>query len=375
MAHELTIRANGAAEMAYLGETPWHGLGQPMQPGASIEEWIRAAGMDWNIRRSVARFFADEDTRRDCFELCAVPGETVLFRSDNRAPLGIVSPDYNIVQPAQVLEFFRDLVAENGAQLETAGTLFGGRRFWALAKLAAEPVHGADVVGGYLLLCTSADGTMATEARETTVRVVCNNTLRMARGADAGPVAPVRIPHSAKFDDRAIKARLSMAGENFARAMETARRLAAVRVTEAAAAQFVRDLLRPGEAAEREAAAKRAAEAAEAARKLAAAAGKDPAFASMVATVTAAETAAASDAAKRRAPRGEAQILELFRGGAMGGQLPGASGTAWGLVNAVTEYVDHHATAKTTDHRISSAWFGDGDKLKERALVAALQLA
>lgn len=367
MAHELTIRANGAAEMAYLGDVPWHGLGQPMQAGATIEQWIAAAGMDWNIRRALVRYFADEDTRADCSELMHAPGETVLFRSDTRAHLGIVSPDYQIVQPRQVLEFFRDMVESNGAHLETAGTLFGGRRFWGLAKFAAESVQGADTVGGYLLLCTSADGTMATEARETTVRVVCNNTLRMARGEDGGAVAPVRISHAARFDDKAIKRKLSAAPGNFAAAMETARRLASVHVSEAAAAQFVRDLLRPAEAAEREAAAKKAAELAAAAG----ATGADGAFAAMLARITSTDAAAES---KRRAPRGEAAILELFRGGAMGSALPGVSGTAWGLLNAVTEYVDHAATAKSTDHRISSAWFGDGDKLKERALVAALEL-
>jgi len=164
MAHELTIRADGRAEFAYTGAAAWHGLGQELPAGAPLETWRTAAGMDWTIRRSVARFFADEDTRADCFELCEVPGETVLFRSDTRAPLGIVSPDYEIVQPAQVLEFFRDLVAQHGMTLESAGTLFGGRRFFALAKLGEQTIVGADNVGGYLLLCTSADGTMATEA-------------------------------------------------------------------------------------------------------------------------------------------------------------------------------------------------------------------
>ena len=215
MAHELTITAAGAAEMAYVGARPWHGLGQQLQPGASIETWKTAAGMAWQIRRAAVRFFADEDTRRDCFELCEVPGETVLFRSDTRAPLGVVSPDYEIVQPGTVLEFFRDLVSDHGMQLESAGTLFGGRRFWALAKLAEQPVHAGDMVGGYLLLSTSADGTMATEARQTTVRVVCNNTLRLARAEDGGAVSPVKLSHRTAFCDKRVKAQLGLARDNF----------------------------------------------------------------------------------------------------------------------------------------------------------------
>jgi hypothetical protein len=36
--------------------------------------------------------------------------------------------------------------------------------------------------------------------------------------------------------------------------------------------------------------------------------------------------------------------------------------------------VDHHATARSADHRAASAWFGTGDELKERALTLAQTL-
>lgn len=350
MAHELTIRADGRAEFAYTGAAAWHGLGQELPAGAPLETWRTAAGMDWTIRRSVARFFADEDTRADCFELCEVPGETVLFRSDTRAPLGIVSPDYEIVQPAQVLEFFRDLVAQHGMTLESAGTLFGGRRFFALAKLGEQTIVGADRVGGYLLLCTSADGTMATEARQTTVRVVCNNTLRLARSETGGAVAPVKLNHRQAFCDKRIKDQLGLSRDNFARGIAHAQELARIKVSNLAAADFVRRLLRPTEA-------------------------RNPAAEAAAVIAAASAGAAATPAKPQRAPRGEAAILELFASSAMGGTLAGAQGTAWGLVNAVTEYVDHHATARSADHRRSSAWFGDGDALKLRALELAPSLA
>ena len=37
-----------------------------------------------------------------------------------------------IVQPKEVLEFYRELVKEYGYTLETAGALDGGRKVWAL---------------------------------------------------------------------------------------------------------------------------------------------------------------------------------------------------------------------------------------------------
>ena len=65
-----------------------------------------------------------------------------------------------------------------GYQLETAGVLMEGRKFWALARTShSTALKGNDVVDSYILLATSCDGTLATTATPTTVRVVCNNTL------------------------------------------------------------------------------------------------------------------------------------------------------------------------------------------------------
>jgi phage/plasmid-like protein (TIGR03299 family) len=336
MSHELTIRADSTVEMAYVGEKPWHGLGQQLTPNTSIEQWQVAAGMDWKIQRSKVRYFADAQGAQQ-FEM---PSSHVLFRSDSKAPLGIVSPEYKIVQPRAVLEFFRDLVEGNGYTLDTAGTLFGGRKFWALAKVDEANIVGADRVGGFLLLSTSCDGSMATEARETTVRVVCNNTLSMARYAKAD----TKMSHRQRFDPDAMKARLGLSREHFEKMVEDMRALSAKRVTNATAEAFVRELLRPTV---------KPAEVSD--------------FSSFMAKVTAVEDT-------QRAPKGEDAILALFRGSALGADLPGVRGTAWGLVNATTAYVDHVKTAKSVDHRLDSAFFGVGDDLKTRAFDLAFAI-
>jgi len=368
MSHEITIRANGFAEFArsQAGGAAWHGLGQTLTHGATIEEWTRAAGMDWMIRRAMVRYFADEDTRRDCFELREFPEQTVLFRSDTQSGLGTVSPAYQIVQPREVLEFFRDLIADEGMTLESAGTLFGGRRFFGTAKFGEQTVIGQDRVCGYLLLATSADGSLATEARETTVRVVCNNTLRAARAENGKGqvtgVEPIRIGHRSRFNAKRVHEQLGMVRDNFERGMQAIRALANVKVTNAGAEEFVRRLLRPEEFTDKALAAKAAAQVA-----AQAAAGQMSEFARLIG----APLSIVAETKEKRAPRGEGKILELFASSAMGGTLTGAQGTAWGLVNAVTEYVDHHASAKTPDHRQASAMFGDGDDLKTRAFELA----
>ena len=50
-----------------------------------------------------------------------------------------------------------------------------------------------------------------------------------------------------------------------------------------------------------------------------------------------------------------------------GAGVDGVKGTAWGFLNAVTEYADHHARATSDDNRKASAWFGPGDALKAKA--------
>jgi phage/plasmid-like protein (TIGR03299 family) len=99
-----------------------------------------------------------------------------------------VGSRYNVVQPREVLEFYRDLTEVAGYELETAGVLKAGRKFWAWPALASLPLKGKDVVNGYLLLATSCDGTLATVAMPTTVRVVCNNTLTIALRDGVGAV-------------------------------------------------------------------------------------------------------------------------------------------------------------------------------------------
>ena len=326
MAHELTLN-NNVAEMAYVGETPWHGLGQKLQPGASIEKWLEAAGMQWTVRKTKIQYFAD----RANTDLRVDDEAVMLVRSDNGRRLGIVSPSYNIVQPFEVLEFFRDLVETHGFTLETAGTMFGGRRYWALAKITEAMVSGWDKIGGYLLLTTSADGSFASEARETTVRVVCNNTLSMAVSQIPGKHF-VKINHRQAFDSERIKAQLQLGGEHFQAFAELASILSKAKITEATAEKFVTDLLRPVKAD--------------------------------------ADEDEADEPARRS--RGLSSILALFDGAGLGSNQIGARGTAWGLVNAVTEYVDHHATAKTTDHRLARAWWGGGSDLKIAAFDKAL---
>ncbi|MEA3116835.1 MAG: hypothetical protein QOI13_105 [Paraburkholderia sp.] len=159
--------------MAYVGETPWHGLGTQLSPRQPIEVWAKQAGMDWLIESAEVRYVTGSSGNLGSIH--AFPEQRVLYRSDTKEPLSVVSSRYQVVQPKDILEFYRDLTEVGGFELETAGVPQGRQE--ALGTRAHRPVRRAQKQRpGYLLLATACDGTLATTAQFTSVRVVCNNT-------------------------------------------------------------------------------------------------------------------------------------------------------------------------------------------------------
>lgn len=344
MAHMID-QTTGRAAIAYVGDEPWHGLGQNLTAGASIETWRKEAGLDYTVERAPVLFQpGPEDSRAP---IHGMPGRDVLFRSDTKAPLSVVSSGYNIVQPGEVLDFFGKLVEAGGFQLETAGALSDGKRIWGLAKVNdGAPVVGHDVVQPYLLLATSYDGTMATTAQFTAVRVVCHNTITMAMGKTMkettwrpdqidgeGPVVSrVRVPHATKFNASAVRRQLGVVINVWDRWLVEARMLAEVSVTESQADKMAFDLL------------------------------------SSVQYVP-----PGKPLPDIRKGRGYQRIMGLFGGEQIGANQCGWN-NAWAFLNACTQYVDHER-GKSDDTRMTSAWFGAGDDLKTKAWEAVREIA
>lgn len=92
-----------------------------------------------------------------------------------------------------------------------------------------------------------------------------------------------------------------------------------------------------------------------------------------LAKVLASPTSATSSAAGVN-ERASHTVRTLFAGQGMGAGLVAAKGTAWGLLNSVTEYVDHHRRARSEDYRRDGAWFGQGAMLKQKAWSEAMRL-
>lgn len=315
MAHMIDT-STGTAAMAYAGQKPWHSLGQELTPGASIETWTQEAGLAYTVKESPVLFRSDAASEPEIFQ-----GRKVLHRSDTGGALAVVSDGYKVVQPSDVMEFFRKLVDIGGFQLETAGALSHGRRVWALAKVneGADIVDG-DIVRPYVLLGTSYDGTMATVAKFTSIRVVCNNTITAA--LDRENAGTVRVLHSERFDADRVRLELGIVADNWERFLVQSRALAGRPMNQEDADAFVTALLQPYHTSQ---------------------------------TMAVNET------------KGYRRIMDLFNGQAIGAGIPGVAGTRWAMLNAVTELVDHER-GRSANTRIESAWFGTGAAMKTKAL-------
>ena len=124
--------SNNRDNMAYIGNTPWHGLGQVMPADADIDAWRIAAGLDWEIEmRPVFHGVINDKGEK---KASVIEGRKALVRSDTQACLSIMSDRYKVVQPGDVLEFYRELVEGSMFSIETAGSLKGGQKIWAMAR-------------------------------------------------------------------------------------------------------------------------------------------------------------------------------------------------------------------------------------------------
>ena len=342
MAHQLE-------QMAYVGETPWHGLGNQLTQNQPIEVWAKQAGMDWRIESSDVSYMAKNERGQSI--IMPYEEQRVLYRSDTHAPLSVVSQRYQEVQPMEILEFYRDLTEQSGFELETAGVLKGGKKFWALARTGqSTALKGKDVSNGYILLATACDGTLATTAQFTNIRVVCNNTLAIALRGQSSSAGVVKVPHSTKFDADKVKQQLGISVRAWDEHMYEMKQLTQRKVTQGEAAAYFDAVFNNTSMS---------------------AADQEENIIQFYRNI-----ANPNPAKEKSEPNGRAmtKVMDMFNGQGRGAELSSAKGTVYGLLCSITEFADHERRAMSTDHRLDSAWFGAGAALKQRGLEQALKM-
>jgi len=171
------------------GIRPWHGLGSVIDKAPSTEEAIRIAKLDWSVEKMPLYAKQEVKGKKDPYLDSGYQG---LIRTDIGFCTGVVKDRYEIVQNIEAFNFVDDIMAaEKGAvKYETAGSLYNGKKIFLLVRMPDQNLLD-DVIENYLFFTNSHDGLSSVKAGVSNVRVVCDNTLQMAlKGATRSWSAP-----------------------------------------------------------------------------------------------------------------------------------------------------------------------------------------
>jgi phage/plasmid-like protein (TIGR03299 family) len=314
MAHNIEM-VDGKAQMAYAGDVPWHGLGTRVPGDLTPDQMLDAAGLNWEVTKVPA--FAKVAGKN------VNVGWSALVRSSDSKIVDVVSDDWNPVQNSEAFEFFNDFIAEGDMEMHTAGSLCDGKIVWALAKVKDSfELFGGDKVESYLHFTNFHKYGFSTDVRFTPIRVVCNNTLTLSLNTKVERM--VKISHRREFNGDQTKLMLGVAAEKLAQYKEMAQFLGSKRYNDENVVEYFKRVFPAHENAKR------------------------------------------SDITKNA--RTALGILETQPGAEY------APGSWWQAFNATT-YMTDHLIGRSTDTRMTSAWYGSNKNLKVRALETAIEMA
>jgi phage/plasmid-like protein (TIGR03299 family) len=305
----------------------------------TIDQALDVAGLRWSVRETEGVYGA-------------IDGETIfdednklLVRSDTKTKLACVSKDYSVIQNHEQAEFARFIQEEASGEVtvESAGSLWGGRKVWFLLRGASiwAGTAGRDETRTYMLVSNSHDRSMQFTVMPTSVRVVCQNTLHMSIAADSKRRL-VTIRHEGDTKHKIEKAKQSLL-------------------------QFVDARKRLEESAK-----------ALSARKMS----RDEIQAFFVDVYQAIENEIPTDVEDAKTARIREESAEVIGKWSMNfdreRDIAGAS--AWNAMNAVTRWVDHQKSYRAAkghsrdESRVNAVLFGKGADAKQVVLASALAL-
>jgi phage/plasmid-like protein (TIGR03299 family) len=309
--------------MAYVGETPWHGLGTVVdeQFAYDPQAFIVNAGLDWEAEKIQLRLNEENGPTVNAFAVRRISDKKILADS--------VGARFTILQNRDAFKWFQPWLDTKEAALHTAGALFEGSRIWVLAKLNRDPMEIAagDIVEKYVLLSHAHDGSLAVRVGFTPVRVVCWNTLSMAHSSDASKL--IRLKHSKNIHSNLenLRETMNLVNQEFEATAEQYRLLVSKQINQKDLAKYVKKVFGLDEA---------------------------------------------DDTSTRRKNIMD-EVIELCETG-KGNALPSVRGTYWSAYNGVTEYLSY-VNGRNADNRLNSLWFGQNQKLNEVALNTATEMA
>ena len=319
MAHELEM-IDGKAQMAYVGELPWHGLGTKVEYELSPDQFQKVAGLDWTVEKQPLVTATG----------VKIKNKEALVRTSDNSVLDVVGTGWNPVQNSEAFEFFHEYVMAGDMEMHTAGSLKDGQMVWALAKTKESfELFNGDVTDNYFLFTNPHQFGKAINIRMTPIRVVCNNTLTLSLNKQAERA--IKVGHRVAFDPSEVKEALGIASEKLAVYKEMAEFLGKKRFTADSLIEYYNTVF-PRTADKK-------------------VQGK----------------ALSVDTLSRNAKL----CMDVLE------EQPGAKyaeGSWWQAFNSVT-YITDHVQGRNEDNRLYSSWFGGNQTRKKNALETAIEFA
>ena len=316
-----------------FGKSAWHGLGTTLPSDdprrKDVEGAMIAAKMSWHVSKVPVATRRTEDIP-EAYRGRIIDDMFAVCRDVEPHYLGMVGTQHETLQNVDLFRWYQPFLDSGQAEFETAGSLRGGRVVWVLARMCEEDYRIADRdhVRPYILLSSSHDGSMATRAGFSPVRVECANLLRMAH--EEGNLLRVKHTQSQHEALKLVRETMDLVRGEFRATSDQYRRLAEFQINRQDLADYVRQVMEVKPRTE----------------------------------------LAWSDIPTRTKNKMELMIDRALTGvGQDGREL-----TAWTAYQGVTQFVTHDRN-KDNDKRLHSAWFGSGGVMNKRALDLAIKLA
>lgn len=317
MSDEIT---SGVDSMFAVGAPTWHGK-ETLRDVVTWEEAFTLSGIKTPKLEPV---FAQVNG-----VIRPVEDRKAITVEGQNEPLAIVSNRYTLMEPRRAFDVLDEVVKSGAASYETAGTFRQQRVMWGLLKLNESfKVGRKDAIQPYIFVTDFRDGSGAARFGNILTRVVCANTHATALRENG----VTRIKHAKGINERVEEAAriLGLIRTNAEAAVEVYNALANRPVSAKDAKAFLADLMPLPELPKEK--------------------GRMDAY----------------EIARTRIEAERATVYDVYEHSGVGIDLAGH--TAWGLFNAVTQWVDHakHPTANA-NNRLYMRTLGVGADLKQTA--------
>lgn len=299
-------------------ELPWHFGSTKERTRISDSvltagEAIKLAGLDWEV--ALQNLYVASASGK----YIKVPDRYAVQRTTDDRVLGTVGTRYVPFQNSEAFAFTDNLVDSGDAKYETAGSLRNGKVVFLTMKVPIDMlVAGEDAHELYIVLRTSHDGSKAISVYLTPIRVVCMNTLALSFNSSKQRWS---VPHVSTMAGKLQEARDTLElthkyAEDF---VIMGNQLVSTKVTDDLVARLVADVM--------------------------------PTW-------------------RKKSDEVAESIMALYKESPVNGY----TGTAWGALNAITEYFDHHRDIRSSDSAMLNALDGENAKVRNKALQLLLSI-